>query len=98
MQLHADMMQTLSDELVAIKEQLTAALDDYTRKKAAFRMMHVNPPKAKTPKTRLEEIDQEMFPLRTERDMEVAAGKVDRLRREKATVERDLRNEKKFEI
>ena len=99
-QLHDDTMTSLTENLTSVKTKIAEAVEEYKRAKEAFNDLKKKIPlhKEKAAKTRLDEIEREMYPLEKEREMELAATKVDRLRAQKKTLDRDLKLEKLFTL
>ena len=96
--LHDETLEELTASIEDVKTKLETAYVDYKRKKETFKNFQKNPPKTKAPKTREAELDAIIYPLELEREVERAAAIVDRLRRLKTSIARDLKNEKMFTL
>ena len=88
----------LECDLELNKGEMECYLEQYKECKKAWTDYKKNPPKAKTAKTRADELRQLIAPLRIELEMEEAAEECDRLRRAKARITRQLNLEKKFHL
>lgn len=95
--LHQETLNKLSEGLGEFTGKLSNARAQYKEAKASWEDCVKNPPKyKKTAKTRLEEIDREMYPLNLERTMEFWAHEVDLLTRRIREYTKHLKMEKMF--
>jgi len=94
--LHNEKMTELEGYIEHNKIALERSLDDYKLAKEAWKNYQKSPPKAKTAKTRADELRQIMAPYRVELEMEEAAEECDRLKTAKTRTTRMLNREKKF--
>ena len=95
---HEVHMGEYEGDLELNKGEMECYLEQYKECKKAWTDYKKNPPKAKTAKTRADELRQLITPLRIELEMEEAAEECDRLRRVKAHTTRMLNLEKKFHL
>jgi len=97
--LHDEKLKELKDELEHVKMDVKCAEKEWREAKEAWKAFQKNPPKRKrAPKTRADEIRLAMEPMEMELAMEDFAGEVDRLRKHKTRLVRDLKRENLFVI
>lgn len=94
--LHKNKLDQLESELEVL--DLKSAIEDYKEKKKAWTEYKKNPPKLKNPKTRVDEIEQALYPLNLELAMEIAALNVDWIKKERARLNRLVKLENLFDI
>jgi hypothetical protein len=94
--LHEQKMTELEGDLERINKELPKALETFKQSKTSWTNYQKSPPKAKTAKTRADELRQIMAPYRIELEMEEAAEECDRLKTAKTRTTRMLNREKKF--
>jgi chromosome segregation ATPase len=99
-ELHETKMKELTDIVDSVKTRLPEAVEEYRTLKRAWTEFKKDGPsrKRKAARTRAEELEREMEPLQMELEVERAAARVDRLRKEKAEAVRWLNREKLFTI
>lgn len=92
--LHKEKLEELENELGSIDVQ--SAFENYKTIKNVWNDYKKNPPKLRRPKTRIEEIENIIYPLQIELELEKAAANVDWLKKEKARLTRLVKLEKLF--
>jgi hypothetical protein len=95
MDLHLEKMETLQNTINTLEEKKKKAYQKYIDNRKAFKAYK---PLTKKPKTRAEELETTMYPLRLELDMEYAAREYDNDKVELIRAKRDLKLEKLFKI
>ena len=95
---HEAKMTELEGYLDHNKVALERSLEAYKWAKETWKQYAAHPPKARTAKTRADELRQIMAPYRIELEMEEAAEECDRLKTAKIRTTRMLNREKKFSI
>jgi hypothetical protein len=93
-ELHKNKLAEFEAELEHLDAK--SALEDYKTKKRTWTEYKKNPPKLKNPKSRADELEQEMYPMKLELEMEKAAQNVDWIKKEKARLNRLMKLEKLF--
>ena len=92
--LHEEKMSELTEQLEETKKDLLTAREAYNNYKKVLKEFV---PSAKRAKTRADELRAQIAPLQIELDVEVAAGLVDLLMKNKNHYTRQLNKEKKFQ-
>lgn len=97
-QMHDDEMARLTQAVENAQAELKPALEEYTMKKLYLDDFKKNGLRSRKRKarTRADELQEEMYPLQLELDMERAALRVDELRKTLASATRDLKLERQF--
>ena len=96
--LHEAKMTELEADIVRLKGETERHLAKYKWAKETWKEYTAHPPKARTAKTRADELRQIMAPYRIELEMEEAAEECDRLKTAKIRTTRMLNREKKFSV
>ena len=98
--LHEEKLKELEEELKQVKEDIKCNEREWRESRDAWRQYQKEGPprKRKAPKTRAEEIRREMEPMEMELAMEDFAVQVDKLRRRRVQIVRDINREKLFTL
>jgi len=93
--LHIEMIKKLEDEIVNLEDLKKHSYETYLTARKEFKAYK---PPTKAPKTRIDELNNMIKPLRMELYMEVAANDYDTMKSELAKAKRDLKLEKMFTL
>jgi len=93
--LHIEMMEKLKEQIVNLEDLKKHSYETYLTARKEFKAYK---PPTKAPKTRIDEINNMIKPLRMELYMEVAANDYDTMKSELTKAKRDLKLEKMFTL
>jgi polyhydroxyalkanoate synthesis regulator phasin len=94
-ELHNEMMEKLKNDIVNLEELKKDAYETFLTARKEFKAYQ---PPTKAPKTRIDELNNIIKPLRMELFMEIAARDYDTMKSELTKAKRDMRLEKMFTL